>query len=458
MIRFIPLAAVIISLAACSSEDGDKDAPTASNEVSPEGIEYTLVHMPESNEVAVNVAWPTDWAYREGTNQAAALVGSELILVGGAEGHPAGEVGERLADLNAEGSLYGVANDHIVGELIFERDDISEVIEIANAHLREPLLEQAWLSRINDEIEQGVTEERSQPAAAGFEAVRWAVFGEQPLRNALSLHDLDALNELTQDDIIAWHAETFTRSPEAVAVAGDINAQSAGAALDGLFEALPEQRREVQQAASTDFTPRRILLHMPEAEVSTLAFIAPLPPTSKGGEIEDAILTHALGGDDQSVLFDAVRSQLRASYGFGAGIENYTREDRILVMSGEIETDQVADTEGLVREVYATFRQNGLEGDLADHKAPLASHFSDVANLVAVQAGNELQRALDGFPSGSSLNTLDKLEAVTESSLNERLDNAFPKVDDFIVIAVSPESDALPEACVIKTPREAVDC
>ncbi|MDR5876026.1 M16 family metallopeptidase [Vreelandella gomseomensis] len=456
MIRLILLAAMIISLAACSLEDDDKGEPNASNEVSPGGIEYILLHMPESDEVAVNVAWPTDWAYREDTNQAAARVGSELILAGGAQGYPAGEVGERLADLNAEGRLYGEANDHIVGELIFERDDISEVVEIANAHLREPLLEQAWLNRISDGIEQSVTEERSQPAAAGFEAVRWAVFGEQPLRNALSLYDLDTLDELTRDDIIAWHAETFTRSPEAVTVAGAIDAKAAGAALDGLFEALPEQRREVQKAVSPDYTPRRILLHMPDAEVSTLAFIAPLPPTSKGGEIEDAILTHALGGDDQSVLFDAVRTQLRASYGFGAGVDNYTREDRVLFMAGEVDTNQVAETEEVVRKAYDTFRQGGLKGELADHKAHLASYLSEVADSVTAQANSALESALDGYPTERSLN--EELEAVTDASLNERLTMAFPSVDEFIVIAVSPEADALPEACVTTTPREAADC
>lgn len=453
MIRLIPLAAVIISLAACTSEDGDKDTATASKEVSPGGIEYTLLHMPESDEVAVNVAWPTDWAYREETNKAAARVGSELILAGGAKGYPAGVVVERLADLNAEGSLYGVANDHVVGELVFEQDNMSEVIEIANAHLSEPLLEPAWLNRIIDGLEQSVTEERSRPAAAGFEAVRWAVFGEQPLRNALSLHGLDAL---TRDDIITWHAETFTRSPDAITVAGAIDAKAAGAALDALFEALPEQRREVQQAVSPDFTPRRILLHMPEAVVSTLAFIAPLPPTQKGAEIEDLLLTHALGGDDQSVLFDAVRTQLRASYGFGAGVNNYTREHRFLFMAGEVDTNQVAETEAVVREAYATFRTNGLEGDLADRKAPLASHFSEMAVLVAVQANSALESALDGYPPGRLLN--EELEAVTESSLNERLDTAFPNADEFIVIAVSPEAEALPGACVIKAPREAAGC
>lgn len=83
MIRLIPLAAVVASLAACSAEETNGSTPSASNEVSPGGIAYTLLAMPESDDVAVQVAWPTDWAYRENTNPAAALVGSELILAGG---------------------------------------------------------------------------------------------------------------------------------------------------------------------------------------------------------------------------------------------------------------------------------------------------------------------------------------------------------------------------------------
>lgn len=456
MIRLIPLAAIVASLAACSAEETNGSTPAVSNEVSPEGIEFTLLTMPESDDVAVQVAWPTDWAYRENTNPAAALVGSELILAGGAEGYPAGEAAERLADLNTEGRLYGSANDHIVGELVFERDDINEVVEIANAHLRAPSLGQSWLDRISDGIIQGVREERAQPSAAGFEAVRWAVFGEHPLRNALSLYELSPLDELTRDDILDWHGETFTRSPEAVAVAGDIDARSAGEALDALFAGLPEQGREVQGNVSPDFTPRRILLHMPQAEVSTLSFIAPLPPTREGGEVEDLLLAHALGGDDQSLLFDAVRTQLRASYGFGAGANNYTREHRILFMFGEVDTNQMAEAEALVREAYTSFRQDGLKGELADHKAPLEAYLSDVDDLVAVQAGSALESALDGYPVKRSLK--EELEAVTETSLNERLDTAFPRVDEFIVIAVSPDVDALPEACVIMTPREALEC
>ncbi|AQU81341.1 MULTISPECIES: M16 family metallopeptidase [unclassified Halomonas] len=458
MIRLILLTVLIASLAACSAEEANESTFSVSKEASPGGIDYTLIHMPGNNDVAVHVAWPTDWAYREDTNKAAALVGTELILTGGAQGYSAGEVGERLADLNAEGRLYGAASDHIIGELVFERDDINEVVEIANAHLGAPLLDQAWLNRINDGVGQIVTEERSQPAAAGFEAVRWAVFGEQPLRNALSLHDLNALDALTRDDIVAWHAETFTRSPEAVTVAGAIDAEAAGAALDALFEGLPEQTREVQQNVSVDFTPRRILLHMPEAEVSTLVFVASLPPTRKGSEFEDVILAHALGGDDQSILFEAVRNQLRASYAFGAGMDNYTREYRVLIMAGEIDTSKVAEAERVVGEAYTRFQKTGPEGDLADRKAPLERYLAEVTDFVVEQASNELQSALDGYEPGHTRQMTNQLEEITASSLNERLGTVFPNEEEFIVIAVSPEADALPAACVIAVPREAADC
>ena len=42
--------------------------------------------------------------------------------------------------------------------------------------------------------------------------------------------------------------------------------------------------------------------------------------------------------------------------------------------------------------------------------------------------------------------------------MNARLRNDFPAPDGFVVIAVSPDADGLPGACVIKTPRESMDC
>lgn len=453
MTRILFLVATLLSLTACQ-----EDGPTASVETTPDGISYTLLHMPEHEDVTIHIAWPTDWAYRPETNKAAPVVGTQLILAGGAAGYPAGDVGERFADLNSEGDIYVAVNDHVIGELTFERGQIDETIAIANAHLRAPTLDQPWLDRIRDGTAANMAEAQAQPAHAGFDAVRWAVLGAQPLRNALSLDEPGVFDELTRNDVVNWHAETFTHAPEAIVVAGGIEAADAGAAIDALLAGLPEESRNLMQEAAPDFAARRILLHIPDAQTTTLSFIAPLPATRLGSEMEDLILIHALGGDDQSVLFEAVRTELRASYGFGAGMANYTREHRVVFLTGEVETAKLADVERVVRECYAAFRQSGLSGDLDARKAPLAANFTEIQDFVVDQARSELQSALDGFEAGRSFHLKDELRAVTGGTLMARLSSAFPQAEDFIVVAVSPDADALPGACVIRAPSEAADC
>lgn len=453
MTRILFLFATLLALAACKEH-----GPTASVETTPGGIAYTLLHMPEHEDVTIHVAWPTDWAYRPETNKAAPVIGTQLILAGGAEGYPAGDVAERFADLNSEGDIYVAVNDHVIGELTFEYGQMDETIAIANAHLRAPTLDQMWFDRIREGTAANMAAAQAQPAHAGFDAARWAVFGSQPLRNALSLDEPDVFDDLTREDVVTWHGETFTRTPDAIVVAGGISAAHAGAAIDALLAGLPGASRNVTRDAVPDYTARRILLHVPEAQTTTLSFITALPPTQEGSELEDLILIHALGGDEQSVLFVAVRTELRASYGFGAGWANYTRDHRVVFLTGEVETAKLADVERIVREAYAAFRQSGPSGDLDARKAPLAANFTEMQDFVVDQARSELQSALDGFDAGRSIRLVDELGFVTERALMDRLANAFPDSGDFIVVAVSPDIDALPGACVIRAPSEAADC
>lgn len=453
MTRILLLLATLLTLAACKD-----DGPTASVETTPDGIEYTLLHMPNHEDVTIHIAWSTDWAYRAETNKAAPVVGTQLILAGGAEGFPAGEVGERFADLDSEGNIYVAASDHVIGELTFERGHLDETIAIANAHLRAPTLDQMWFDRIQEGTATNMAEAQAQPVHAGFDAACWAVLGAQPLRNALFLDDPGTFEDLTREDVVTWHSETFTRTPDAIVVAGGIGTADAGAAIDALLTGLPEAAQDVSREAAPDYTARRILLHLPDAQTSTLSFIAPLPPTRQGGELEDLILIDALGGDDQSVLFEAVRTELRASYSFGAGMANYTRDHRILFLTGQVEAAKLADAERVVREAYAAFREDGPQGSLAERKAPLEERLSKLSDSVVKQARSELQGPLDGSPPGRALGLLDELAAVSGKTLMARLRDAFPAPDSFIVIAVSPDANALPGACVITTPSEAADC
>ena len=48
-------------------------------------------------------------------------------------------------------------------------------------------------------------------------------------------------------------------------------------------------------------------------------------------------------------LFDAVRTKLRASYGFQAGFTNYNRATRVMFIAGEVETAKLVQTSDVIR-------------------------------------------------------------------------------------------------------------
>jgi len=452
MIRFALALPLVLGLSFCAGDT----TPVASEQTSPNGTPYRLIQMRGNEYAAIFAAWPSDWGWRSGHNPVAAYVGADLILAGGAEGYPAGDVVERFADMDGEGRLFATS-DHLYGRVVSRKQDFDEAITIANAHLTRPSLDADWFDRIRTGLAQNMSEARSQPSHQGFDALRWAVMWDHPLRALLSLDDRAQFDALTLEDVRNWHSGTVIAQPEAVIVIGDLSPDRAGAALDRLLAGLPAGQPGTRDM-TLDYRPRQILLHLPNATEAHLAFIAPLPATRHGGDLEDLLLTTALGASEDSVLFAAVRDGLRASYSFDAGVGNYTRENRFLVMTGALDATKLAEAVDVVHSAYAGFREAGPEGQIEDLVAPYRAAFEQNQDYVVDQGGMELETTLDGFAAGHSLSMVAMSDALTTASLRDRLQGHWPQAQDFVILAVSPEADALPGACVIAKAEDAKDC
>jgi predicted Zn-dependent peptidase len=277
MIRFVLALPLVLGLSFC---EGEK-TPKASEQISPNGTPYRLIQMPGNDYAAILAAWPNDWVGSAGRNPAASYIGAQLILAGGAEDYPAGEVVERFADMDANGELP-VSADHLYGMLAAQKADWPEAVAIANAHLTRPSFDPDWFDRIRTGFAQNIAEAQSRPMQRGFDALRWAIIGDQPLRAMLSLDDPDAFANLSLEDLRGWHSATVTTRPESVVITGDLTPEQAGAGLDALLVGLPERVAQMREIA-LDYRPRQILLHLPDATEAHLTFIAPLPATRMGG-------------------------------------------------------------------------------------------------------------------------------------------------------------------------------
>jgi len=454
MRRVLALIFAVVLLAGCNEEK-----PSLIAEKSPGGIEYLRVMIPSADDTVIRVAWPNDWAFRAQANQAVPFIGVDLILAGGAEGHPAGAVVETFADLRAEGSLWVNNNDHVMGVLTAPKENFSAAVKIANAHLRAPLLAQEWFERMRDQDAADMAEAAAKPFNKGLDTVYWAILGDRSLRRTLAHESSAEIAAATRDEVVQWHRDTFFRTPAKIVIAGDVTASEAGLAVDGIMEGLPDGKVVEPQQAEVNTTPKRILLHVPDAQTTNVLFVAPISALSSHlHDIEEFILLNALGGGNTSVLFDAVRTKLRATYGFSAGTFQLSSEQRLLVLYGDVETAKVSEVERVVREAYADFRKAGPQGDLQRRKEPFLATVRENEGDPSVRSNSVLFNEVAGLERDHALDITPVFESVTADSLKARLQSSFPQSDDFIVIAVSPDSNALPGACVVSKPSEVVGC
>jgi zinc protease len=292
MKRISALILAFVLLAGCKEEK-----PSLFAEKSPGGIEYLRVLIPAADDTVIRIAWPTDWAFRAEANQAVPFIGVDLILAGGAVGYPAGEVVEAFADLRAEGSLWVNNSEHVMGVLTAPKENFSAALKIANAHLRAPLLAQDWFERMRDQDAADMTEAAAKPLNKGLDTLYWSVLGDGSLRRMLTYETSEEIAAATRDEVVKWHRETFFRSPAKIVIAGDVTASEAGTAVDALLEGLPDGRGVEPRKAKVNTSPKRILLHLPDAQTTNLLFVAPISALATLlHDSEEVILLGALGG------------------------------------------------------------------------------------------------------------------------------------------------------------------
>ena len=189
---------MILSLLSCTVLLGcQTNSPSVSNAVSDSGLEYSLIQMPGNKRVSFQIAWDNHWIDSSENNQATPPIGAQLILAGGAKGHPAGDVVEAFADMQSEGFL-SAGPDHLYGTLHYSPEFTDDTLMAANAHLLNPLMEQKWLDRIREQFLAGVNEAKFKPISQVFEAMRWAILDDQVIRAALSLDEPGMIEAVSQ--------------------------------------------------------------------------------------------------------------------------------------------------------------------------------------------------------------------------------------------------------------------
>ena len=431
---------------------------TVESVATPAGHRFLFAKMENANRVAVQVAWPSSWLKEKGRNPAVPYLGVELMARSGAGDMDASELMEKFRDLNASARVW-VTSDHVRAVLNVNDEDLDAALTVVRSVLALPRFDERWLVRIRDGMYGRWKQFGAQLENRGWNAVRRAVLGTQPINAAISLSDVEALKEVTRDDLLAWHARTIVARGAHIVVAGNLSRRDAVRAVDWVFGSLPTGTQEPMIPIEADFAPRTILLHVPDAETPMIGFVGRLPVRSHGGEYEDLISIRVLGAGTRSRIFDSIRTKLRASYAFGAGQASYARDLRVLSIWGEVDADKLARSRETFLETYRRFREDGPTAkEVEDIKAELRA--ATRTNLVkpGVVAFVVLEAVLDGTDAQRVDNLESELDSTTVQTIRERLQHAYPAPEDLIQVIVTADANAVEGACVVRTIAEVDEC
>ncbi|MEY8880914.1 M16 family metallopeptidase [Donghicola sp. XS_ASV15] len=446
MIRWIVALVLVLGLGSCK-DDPVREVVLAQT---PEGRSFYFMEARGKgvDQVAMTIAWPTDWVYDAGNNPAVPHIAAQTILSGGTEDLRPQDVMTFFNDHNAFGRLDATV-DHVIGRLVFAPEDRPQVIAIANEMLVTPQLDPDWVTRMTEDFRARVEDSWTQSSTHMWVLARRAILGDVPIWRGIDLPDRSVIAQVTPADLKAWHATTIVGNNLTIVVTGALSAQDAGEAVDSLLAGLPDGPAVQKPTTEPDFEPITVLLHRPEAEKTLVAFTGELPSADRGHDFETHLALQLFARSGDGPLFEAVRTNLRASYGFGAWYANMNRAIRVLNIAGEVETAKLQETVDVVRETYSAYRTGPETQAFAGMRDDLAADVKENTQNPDVAADVILQLALDGLDPAQATPFEQQVKEMTPQALTDTLTTAFPAAQSLSVIAVSADADALPGACVI---------
>lgn len=425
----------------------------------PNGHTFWYHQMPEADRTAIAVSWAQEVPVGENSHPAIARIGIDVMLNGGAGGRDAADIVADYQDLDSGSGLW-VQPRHVSGFIVAPDQHLSTAREIAQVVMTQPAMEERWFEREQQRIVEQSLEDNANSWGVAWNLTRDVLLGDHPYKDFWSFTPLDDVKGISFDDINEWFKASFSTETITVAVAGSAMDDVVAKELDALFTDMPRTAaKKPIEIPKPVVQGKTILLHKPDAPKTVVVILGAMPDHDQTKNLPLQLSVGVLGFGKQSRLFKTVRSGMGATYGFGAGIFDFTREHRMFEMSGEIETAKLQDALEEIEEAYTEFRDDGIgrvEFPIAKriYKREVTKQLQSPVNL----AFTIKEAVLNGFSPDYVPSFVDRIDDMGRDSTNEIISTSFPAYSDLMKIIVTADKSAVAGACVVSAIEEAAGC
>lgn len=227
----------------------------------------------------------------------------------------------RLQD-NGMGYSFNAGYDSFSGGIRTLRSDRDDSFELLRLMLNEPRFDADPVGRMKaSRLNSLRSREASQRFMTG-KAVRETLFGDHPYGRPTD-GTLETMEALTGDDLRDYMGRVLARDNLVVGIVGAISEEEAGAMLDKVFGALPEEARlrDVPEITIESGTKTHIEFDTPQTDIRIS-----LPGIKRDDEAFFAgyLANYVLGGGSfNSRLYDEVREKRGLAYGVYSYLGTY---------------------------------------------------------------------------------------------------------------------------------------
>lgn len=287
-------------------------ATTIQRVMSPGGIEAWLVQDATVPLIAMDFAFAGGAAQDPADKPGVASMTASLLDEG------AGDLDARTfrdrLDRRAIELHFSATRDYFRGSLRTLKDNRDEAFGLLRLALTAPRFDGAALERIRTEIIAGLRRETSSPN--DLASKRWwaTAYPDHPYGRPVS-GTLESVPAITADDLRSYVRRVLARGGVKIAVVGDIDAATLGAALDATFGALPAAATLAPlppaQTAGLGQTVK-IALDVPQ---TVIAFGGPGLARKDPDFMTAYVINHIVGGGSfSSRLYREVREKRGLAY------------------------------------------------------------------------------------------------------------------------------------------------
>lgn len=382
--------------------------------VSPGGIEAWLVEDHKNPIITLSASFEGGAAADPEGKEGLAVLTSSL-LDEGAGSYDSDAFRRKLEDL-VIGLGFSAGQDNFGASLQTLTENTDTAFELLRLAMTEPRFDAEPVERIRAQIIAGLKRSENRPQTIASRVWWQAAFPDHPYGRP-SRGTVESVGRVTTEDMKAFAKRVLTRSGMKIGVVGDITPERLGTLLDRTFGALPETGVSIPPVPAKSAAIGETFVVESPVPQSVVVFGHRGIARDDPDRFAAAILMEVMAGGFGSRLTEEIREKRGLTYGIYA----YTLplEDTELVMGGvSTRNDKVAETVGLVREIWAEMAANGpTEEEVSDAKTYLNGSFPMRLTSSRPIAGLLVSLQRNGRPIDYLDGRVERINAVTMADL-----------------------------------------